>query len=324
MGHAAGSRLSLEHIAEAARTIDPVFRASPQFLSEPLSALLGCQLTVKVETVNPIRSFKGRGTDYFVQKLVARGETGPLVCASAGNFGQGLAYSCRKHGIALTVFAARNANRLKVQRMRELSAEVRLAGDDFDAAKELAEKTAAERGARMVVDGEVPEISEGAGSIGVELLARGERFDAVVVPLGDGALLNGMARWVKSVAPSTRMVGVCAQGAPAVAESFRRGPGAPPVTRPSVDTIADGIAVRLPVPEAVADMFGLVDDVLLVDDAQILEAMRLAHRQVGLVVEPAGAAGLAALLGGTFAGRRVATVLCGGNVAPEQLAGWLG
>jgi len=320
MATPAGSRLSLERIAEAARTIDPVFLGSPQFLSEPLSALLGCQLTVKVETVNPIRSFKGRGADYFVQRLLMRGRTGPLVCASAGNFGQGLAYSCRKHGLPLTVFAARSANRLKVERMRGLSAEVELVGDDFDAAKEAAEATARERGARMVVDGEETAITEGAGSIGVELLASGARFDAVVVPLGDGALLNGIARWVKSAAPSTRMVGVCARGAPAVAESFRRGPGAPLVTHPRVDTIADGIAVRLPVAEAVADMFGLVDDVVLVDDGQILEAMRLAHRQVGLVVEPAGAAGLAALLGGGFGGQCVATVLCGGNLAPEQLS----
>lgn len=318
-------RLSLDRIAEAARSIDPVFLHSPQFLSEPLSEQLGCQLTLKVETVNPIRSFKGRGTDFFVQQLVRRGGSGPLVCASAGNFGQGLAYACRRRGIALTVFAARNANALKVERMRALSAEVRLAGDDFDAAKEHAQQAAARSGAQMVVDGEAPEIAEGAGSIGVELLSRGDRFDAVIVPLGDGALLNGVARWVKSVAPAIRMIGVCSKGAPAMAESFRLGRGAAPVTHPRTDTIADGIAVSHPIPEAVEDMFGLVDDVLLVDDREILEAMRLVHRQVGLVVEPAGAAGLAALIaGGTpFRGQRVATLLCGGNVTAEQVRAWL-
>ena len=319
------SRLSLDRIAEAARTVDPVFLHSPQFLSEPLSEQLGCRLTLKVETLNPIRSFKGRGADFFVEKLVQRGDSGPLVCASAGNIGQGLAYACRSRGLSLTVFAARNANSLKVERMRALSAEVHLAGDDFDAAKEHAQQSAARVGARMVVDGEAPEITEGAGSIGVELLARGDTFDAVLVPLGDGALLNGVARWVKAFAPSTRMIGVCSRGAPAVAESFRRGRGASPVTHQRTDTIADGIAVRVPIPEAVEDMFGLVDEVLLVDDREIIEAMRLVHRQVGLVVEPAGAAGLAALLGGAtaFRAQRVATILCGGNVTAEQLRAWL-
>jgi threonine dehydratase len=278
-----------------------------------------------VETLNPIRSFKGRGADFLVQELLRRGRVPPLVCASAGNFGQGLAYACRKRGIPLTVHAARNANPLKVERMRALSAEVRLAGDDFDGAKELAYRSASETGALMVVDGEAPEITEGAGSIGVELLASGEAFDAVLVPLGDGALLNGIARWVKHVAPTTRMIGVCSSGAPAVAESFRRGPGAPVVTHQRTETIADGIAVRLPIPEAVADMHGLVDDVLLVDDRELIEAIRLVHRDVGLVVEPAGVAGVAALLNATagLRGQRVATVLCGSNVAHEQLRAWL-
>jgi len=310
-------RLSLERIAEAARVIDPVFLHSPQFLCEPLSEQLGCSLTLKVETVNPIRSFKGRGADFFAGSLA---ENEPLVCATAGNFGQGLAYACRRRNIPLTVYAPRTANPLKVERMRALSAEVRLAGDDFDAAKETARR---ERGARMVEDGAIAAISEGAGSIGVELLARGDAFDVVLVPLGNGALLNGVARFVKAASPATRVVGVCARGAPSMARSFQRGA---PVLTPRVETIADGIAVRAPIPEAVEDMQGVVDDVLLADDAAMVEAVRLLHRHTGLVVEPAGAAGLAAMLGaaGAFAGRSVATILCGGNVTPAQAHQWFG
>lgn len=308
-------RLSLERIAEAARVIDPVFLHSPQFLSEPLSQQLGCSLTLKVETVNPIRSFKGRGADYFVASLL---KDEPLVCASAGNFGQGLAYACRKRGIPLTVYVPRTANPLKVERMRALSAEVKIAGDDFDAAKEAARR---ERGARMVEDGAIAAISEGAGSIGVELLAHGDAYDVVLVPLGNGALLNGVARFVKAASPATRVVGVCARGAPSMAESFRKGA---PVPTQSAETIADGIAVRVPIPEAVEDMQGVVDDVVLADDASMVEAMRLLHRHAGLVVEPAGAAGLAALLEArdAFAGRSVATILCGGNVTPAQAHQW--
>jgi peptide deformylase len=310
-------RLSLERIAEAARIIDPVFRNSPQFLCEALSEQLGCSLTLKVETVNPIRSFKGRGADFFVRSLA---QDQPLVCASAGNFGQGLAYACRKRRIPLIVYAARAANPLKLERMRALSAEVRIAGDDFDAAKEAARQ---ERGARMVEDGAIAAISEGAGSIAVELLARGEVYDTVLVPLGNGALLNGMARFIKAASPTTRVVGVCARGAPSMMHSFQKGV---PVFTSRVETIADGIAVRAPIPEAVEDMRGAVDDVLLADDAAMVGAVRLLHRHTGLAVEPAGAAGLAAMLAapGAFAGHSVATILCGGNVTPAQAHEWFG
>lgn len=318
-------RLSLDRIAEASRCIDPVFRDTPQFLSEPLSQALGCSLTLKVETLNPIRSFKGRGADFFVTKATERLGSRSLVCASAGNLGQGLAFACRKHGLPLTIFAARNANLLKVERMRALGADVRLEGESFDVARDAAKAWAASAGAVMVEDGVEPEISEGAGSIGVELLSRGDALDEVVVPLGDGALLNGIARWIKAASPAARVVGVCAAGAPAMAESWRKGPGGALVSHSSMDTIADGIAVSTPIPVAVADMHGVVDEVLLVTDADLLEAMRLAHRHTGLVLEPAGAAGLAAIVAepARFAGRSVATILTGGNVTPEQARAWL-
>jgi peptide deformylase len=318
-------RISLERIVEAARTVDAVFRDTPQYVCEPLAEELGCVLTLKVETLNPIRSFKGRGADFYVARRAPGGAPRPIVCASAGNFGQALAYSCRKRSIPLVVFAARDANALKLARMRALGADVRAEGDDFDNAMELAKTFAEGSGRALVVDGREPEITEGAGTIGVELLARGEAFDAVVVPLGDGALINGIARWVKAASPSTRVVGVAAAGAPALAESWRLGPGAAAVTHPSVETIADGIAVRIPVSEALADMHGLVDDVLLVSDEDILRAMRLVHRHAGLVLEPAGAAAVAALVAdrSRFAGAGVAAVLSGGNVTPEQAARWL-
>jgi threonine dehydratase len=317
-------RLSLERIAEAAARIDPVFLRSPQVVCEPLVDRLGCRVTLKVETVNPIRSFKGRGADYFVQKAIDGGERRGMVCASAGNFGQGMAYACRKHGLPLTVFAAPGANPLKLARMRALGAEVRLSGDDFDAAKEAARRFALERGALFVEDGFEPHVSEGAGSIAVELLAHGASFDAVVVPLGDGALLNGLARWIKAAAPATRMIGVCSRGAPAVYEAWRRDLTPPIAADRPVATIADGIAVRVPVAAALADMRGVVDDVLLVDDDALIASMALVQQHAGLVTEPAGVAGVAAILEhpDTFAGANVATVLCGGNVTPEQLRAW--
>jgi len=311
-------RLSLARMAEASDLIDPVFRNSPQYSNEPLSDALGTRLILKVETVNPIRSFKGRGASYFLERLLREdGRTErALACASAGNFGQALAYACRTRGLALTVFAAENANASKVERMHALGAEVRSRGVDFDAAKALGRQWAADRGVRFVEDGKEPSISEGAGTIARELLAEGPALDAVLVPLGNGALLNGVARWMKAACPATEIIGVSASGAPAMARSWRNGRGGEMVQTSTVDTVADGVAVRVPIPEAVADMHGQVDDVVLVDDSFTREAMTLLQRHAGLVVEPAGALGVAALLADRprYAGHSVATIVCGGNV----------
>jgi peptide deformylase len=306
-------RLSLDGIAAAARAIDPVFVDSPTLVCEPLSA----RIALKIETLNPIRAFKGRGTSWFAAGLAT---PGPLVCASAGNFGQGLAYACRARGIPLVVFAAVGANPLKLARMQALGAEVRLAGDDFDAAREAAAAWASSHGATLVIDGREPRIAEGAGTIARELLAGDAAYDAIVVPVGNGALIAGIARWMKARSPATRVIGVVSRGAPVMADAFagRISTAGPP------RTIADGIAVRVAVPEAVADLAGLVDDFVRVDDDQLIDAMRRVHRHAGLVVEPAGVAGLAALLADPdLGGTSAATVLCGGNLTPEQMRSWL-
>jgi threonine dehydratase len=312
-------RLSLERIANAATVIDPVFLDSPQFLAESLGRELGCRLVVKVETMNPIRSFKARGTEFLTASL--ENQT-PLTCATAGNFGQGMAWSARKRRLPLTVFTGVTANPFKVERMRSLGADVRLVGRDVEAAHEAAKDFAAETGARLVEDGRDREITEGAGTIGLELSRWPEAFDSIVVPLGDGALLAGIARWVKAHHPTTRMIGVCASGAPAMERSFRSG-GVQELER--ADTIADGIAVRSPWPEALADITGIVDDVLLVEDDALVDAIRRTHADLGIVLEPAGAAALAAVMAhpGQFRGQLVGVILSGGNATAEQLSAWL-
>jgi len=309
-------RLSLDRIFRASSTIDPVFLHSPRFRAESLGTALGVDLVVKVETLNPIRSFKGRGADFFVSEL--GDDPAPLVCASAGNFGQGLAHAARRRGRTLTIFASVNANPLKVDRMRALGGDVRLVGQDFDAAKAAGKAYARDAGARYVEDGRDVAISEGAGSIGVELAAWGDAIDTLLVPLGNGALLAGVAAWFKDERPSTRIVAVCAQNAPSMALSWRHGRA---IETDSADTIADGIAVRVPIPEAVADIQDLVDDIVLVPDEGTIDAMRLLFSHLGTLVEPAGAVGVAALLADPerFAGSRVATILCGGNLTPAQI-----
>ncbi|HEV2216084.1 MAG TPA: pyridoxal-phosphate dependent enzyme [Candidatus Dormibacteraeota bacterium] len=307
--------VSIERIAEAADVIDPVFLHSPQYECEPLSAGLGVATVLKVECLNPIRSFKGRGTDYLMHRIEA--PTRGLVCASAGNFGQGMAYAARKRGHRVTVFAAVNASPIKVERMRGLGAEVVLEGADFDAAKEAARAYAAAIDALFVEDGALAPIAEGAGTIAVELTKMDDPLDAILVPLGDGALVTGIAAWMRRASPSTRIIGVVAEGAPAMELSWR---AAKLVATESIATIADGIAVRVPVASAVEDVRNSVDDVMHVSDEEMIEGMRALLRHAGLVVEPAGAAGIAAAkkLNGQLAGKRVAVIVTGGNITTEQ------
>lgn len=312
-------RLSVERIAEARRFIDPVFLDSPQYEAETIGARLGCRPVVKIESLNPIRSFKARGAQYLASRL-PKGSR--LACSTAGNFGQGLACAARKYGHSLTVFTGNHANPLKIERMRAFGAEVRQVGDDPDQTHQAAEAYASDNGATLIIDGREPPLAEGAGTIAIELLRWPESFDAILVPLGDGALLGGVGCWFKAHAPDTRVIGVCAEGAPAMARSWK----SRRVTRVACgETIADGLAISTPHAEALADLDGIVDDILLVNDAALIQAMRLVHRELGIVLEPSGAAGVAALHanGHRFRGQLVATILTGGNATPEQLRRWL-
>ena len=286
-------------------------------MSDPLSRRLGVSTVLKVETVNPIRSFKGRGADYLVNRL---GDTKrELVCASAGNFGQGMAYACRKRGVHLVVYVAITANRLKIDRMRDLGAKIEIEVGDFDAAKDAAKRHSEQTGAMYVEDGLLGPIGEGAGTIALEL-ADGDPIDAIFVPLGNGSLVNGIGTWLKRHT-KTRVIAVCAAGAPSMALSWKakRAIDAP------VDTIADGIAVRVPIPGAVDIMQATVDDVMLVTDDDMRAAMRMLFHDAGLLVEPAGAAGIAAIkqCAGELKDARVATVLTGGNLTGEQIRDWI-
>jgi threonine dehydratase len=306
------SDLSLPRIEEAARTIDPVFLNTPQYSDEQLDAALGRNVLVKVETANPLRSFKGRGADFFMGR-VAAGST--VVCSSTGNFGQAMAYAGRRRGIAVEVFVPETVNPVKLARMRSFGARVEVVGADSAASEAAARDYASSKSDCLYVeDGKEVAIAEGAGTIGVELMRAGP-LDAVVLPVGDGALITGVARWIKDRAPETRIVGVCASGAPAMAMSWR---AKKPVSTERSDTIAEGIEVTVPVPESVVRLVALVDDMVLVDDEDMLEAMQLSAQTLGLLLEPSGAAGLAAIRVHDLPGDRLATVLTGSNLRPEH------
>lgn len=312
--------LDLAGIQAAPALIDPVFLGSPLRADADLDTALGCRLLAKDETGNPIGSFKGRGAELFAATSLQPAET--VVCASAGNFGQGLARAATRRGHACIVFAAHNANPAKLDAMRALGAEVRLAGADFDAAKEAARSYAAEHGLRFVEDGAEPAIAQGAGTLAMELLDIAQP-DVVLVPLGNGALLEGIGSIVRARSPSTEIVAVVAAGAPAMKLSLETGRA---IETAGVSTVADGIAVRVPIASRLPQLRRCCDRIVAVDEVRLMEAVRLIHRHLGLVIEPAGAAGVAAILAEPhrYTGRLAATVLCGRNIHPtlrEQLFG---
>jgi threonine dehydratase len=316
--------LNLANIEQAAQLIDPVFLNTPQYEDGTLNAALGRRVLVKVETANPIRSFKGRGSDFFARSL-RPDQT--IVCASAGNFGQAMAYVGRSRRIAVQVFVANDVNPAKAERMRSLGAPVRVCDGDFDLAKETARREAAEHPNYVFVeDGAEESISEGAGSIAVELLAAGT-IDTVVIPLGDGALMNGMAAWIKHRSPHTQVIGVCPEATPIMLHAWREARGMQALASTQHNnsnqpghTIADGIETRVPVRKSLEMMKDLVDDIVLVSDDELIDAMRLSLATLGLVLEPSGAAGLAAIRRHPLPGERLATILTGGNIHPQLLA----
>jgi threonine dehydratase len=298
-------------IAVARSRIDPVFLNTPVIRDDALQERFGVTILFKDERVTPIGSFKGRGAELIVQTYPPGTR---FLCASAGNFGQGMAWAARRHGCALTVYAAKTAVPCKIKAMARLGADVILEGCDFEEAKSAAQKRAESSGEVFIVDGEHAEIAEGAGTLALELTESCEPLDVVFVPLGNGALAAGVGCWLKYKSPSTHVVAVAAKGAPAMGLAVL---GRPFELAPC-HTIADGIAVRVPIPAAVDAVRKVVDEVTFVDDPAIRRAMEVIESTTQSLVEPAGAVGLAALMDqkSRWQGLRAAIPLCGRNREP--------
>jgi threonine dehydratase len=302
--------------------LHPVFRGSPQYLHEGLSAATGAEVVLKVETVNPIRAFKGRGTWLAVEALAGQGRVGPgrpIVCASTGNFGQGVAFAARAFGVPAVVFADEHGNPTKLERIRSFGATVIQQGRDFDAAREAAETHASAVGGHLLVDGADPWVATGAATIALAVCdaaaAGAVPLPSVAyVPLGNGALIVGIGAWLRHAAPSCRVVGVAATNASSMYDSWLAGRV---IEAPTAATYAEGIACRVPVPEALDMMVGRVDDVLLVAEDQMRAAQGQLTAATGITVEGAAAASLAGLLAdpGRAAGDAALVILTGSNVA---------
>jgi threonine dehydratase len=316
------TRLDLDRIRAARAVIDPVFRDTPLYRCDALGRELGCTVSIKLETANPVRSFKGRGTELVAGVLTGQGRTA-AVCASAGNLGQALAWSGRRRGLDVTVVASHRAPAVKLDRIRALGAELELVDGDFEMARERAVSIAERRGIRLVEDSLDIETCEGAATIGLELVGALSAGDAVLIALGGGAMATGVGHVLKALAPGVEVVCVQPLGAPALTLSWheRR-----VVTTDSADTIADGVAGRFPIAAVLDDLLAVADDAVLVREASIVAGMRMLLERAGLVVEPSAALGVAAVLEdpARFGGRHVATIICGSNVDLDAYHRWVG
>ena len=314
------TRLDMARIRAARRVIDPVFLDTPLYRCQALEPGLGCSVSIKLETANPVRSFKARGTE-LVASLLAGSGSRAGVCASAGNLGQALAWSGRGRGLQVTVVASRFAPAVKLDRIRALGARLELVDGDFDLARERAAAIARSDGIRLVEDSLDIETCEGAATIGLELT--GTVFDAVLIALGGGALATGVGYVLKTLAPEVEVICVQPLGAPAMTLSWRQ---RRVVTTGPTDTIADGVAGRRPIPAVLDDLLLVADDAVLVSEASIIAGMRMLLEHAGLVVEPSAALGIAAILEDRdrFADRHVVTIVCGSNVDLPAYHRWVG
>ena len=306
--------ITVEDIHEARQRIAGHIRRTPVDHAANLSRVAGRPVALKPEYRQRTGSFKIRGATNFVSRLPAGTE---VVAGSAGNHAQGVALAAATSGLAATIFMPESATLPKVQATRGYGATVRLVGESVDDAIVAARTYADERGAVFVPPFDDPLIVAGQGTIGLELAEEAPDAEVVLVPVGGGGLISGIATALAASERRPRVIGVQAAGAPCMVHSVRLGHC---VRVESTATMADGIAIRSPSPLTLAHVQTYVDEFVTVDEDDISRAVLLLLERAKAVVEPAGAVSLAALLAGKVEGEGLAVaVLSGGNVDPLLL-----
>jgi threonine dehydratase len=312
-----GAAVSLSDIEAAAATIRGAVRRTPVSFSQTLSEITGARVQLKFENLQFTGSFKERGARNFLAACTPEQRARGVVAASAGNHAQGVAYHAHLLGIPATIVMPADTPFTKVSNTEHHGARVVLEGDDYTAAFAAAQRIGDERGATLVPAFDDPRVVAGQGTIALELLDQCDAFDTAIVPIGGGGLIAGIAVAIKSLRPEVRVVGVQAEGYTGMLHALGRGPA--PTGGP---TIAEGIAVTEPGVLTRAVVGELVDDIVVVSEQRIEEAIALGAEIEKTILEGAGAAGLAALLEhpDTFRDRSVAVVLSGGNIDARTLS----
>jgi len=290
----------LPEIERARERLEGVARVTPVFPSETLSRLAGRPVRLKAENLQRTGSFKIRGAYVKLSSLEPEHREAGVVAASAGNHGQAVAWAARELGAEARIFMPQDSPMAKVDATRNYGAEVELTGPAFEETLATALAYVEETGATFVHPYEDLHVMSGQGTIGLELSEQVEELETVVIPIGGGGLASGISLALRAVRPGLRLVGVQAAG-----------------TRPggSGYTIADGIAVKEPGELTMSILDETLDDIVVVEDEQIAEAIVLLVERTKLVVEGAGAASVAAILGGLAGGSGpVLALLSGGNI----------
>jgi threonine dehydratase len=312
--------ITLNDIRAARETVRDVITLTPMLRDETLSRELNLAVFLKAECLQRSGSFKVRGAFNKISSLTAEERARGVIAPSAGNHAQGVALAASVHGVQATIVMPSFAPLTKVQATRGYGATVILEGTTFDDAAAYARALATEQGLTYVHAFNDETIMAGQGTIGLEILEALPSVTVLIVPIGGGGLISGIATAVKALKPSVRIVGVQAQGCSAVKPSLAAGM---PVAVAVAQTIADGIAVKRPGELTLPIIQALVDEVLEVSDDEIARAIVHCSQRAKLVVEGAGAAGLAALIAGKIKLESTDTVcalLCGGNIDGNLLS----
>jgi threonine dehydratase len=307
----------LADVLAARRRIAPYLAPTPLYRYPALDRLAGARVWVKHENHQPVGAFKVRGGVNLMSQLGGAERQRGVITASTGNHGQSIAYAAGLFGVRAIVCAPERANPVKVESMRALGAEVVLYGRDFDEAREHCEKQAAEHGYRYIHSGNEPALIAGVGTYTLEILEAQPDTEIIVVPVGGGSGAAGACVVAKAVRPSVQVIGVQSAAAPAAQRSWQ----ARALLTAENATIAEGLATRTSFELPQQILWAKLDDFVLVSDEALLSATRAMIEKTRNLVEPAGAAALAAVLSGPgrFAGRNVAVVCSGGNISPAQL-----
>jgi threonine dehydratase len=303
--------VTLAEIEAAAEVLQGHVVRTPCLRSARLSEVLNAEVTLKLETLQHSSSFKDRGALVKLASLSDAERRRGVIAMSAGNHAQGVAYHATRLGIPATIVMPKLTPFVKVEKTAQFGAKVLLEGDSVDEAADYAQKLAAERDLTFIHPYDDPAIIAGQGTIGLEMLADVPDLEVLVVPIGGGGLISGVATAAKALKPDIEIIGVQAAACPSM---YRRRAGLPEA--PLRPTIAEGIAVKRPGKLTLPIVKALVGDILLVEEDAIEAAILCLLEVEKLVVEGAGAAGLAAVTSepARFAGRRIGLILCGGNI----------
>ena len=305
--------IPLHEFELAAERLKPIVHHTALDPSTTFSRMTGGDIYLKCENHQKTGSFKIRGASNKIAAMIERGERCPVVASSAGNHAQGVAYAAKMFGIPATIVMPEAAPIAKVQATEGYGARVVLAGSCYDDAYAEACRICDEEGAKFLHPYNDPEVMAGQGTLALEILADMPDTDIIIVPAGGGGLLSGVAAAAKQVKPGVLVYGVQAEGADAIAQSFKAGRL---VTTSTAATIADGIAVKAPGDLTVDIINHYADGVVTVSDLEISDAILQLMERCKQIVEPAGATPLAAVLSGKIdaKGKKVACVLSGGNI----------